>query len=1108
MKTPYRFHLVFALLATIPLTAKAAEPEVLLLDFCTTENTEVQFSRAQELLAASAVKGKTVPISDLENSKITAEQGRVLLIPESEHFPVTAVSGLSNYLTSGGNAIFVGGNRPFSAPAVRDGDRMVTYEAFIDKLKTDPRGRNIGFIQEDMDIQRYTPGVPSEKPATATLVDDGKTLSVHVERYANWDTWTTSAADIVTIPADTEFLRIKAKGDTFHLSIELQEKDGSRWIAAPAVKNEWDTYVLPVDAFRLWESPQRGEKGDHVRFENVNRVVIGIADSHTPRVRAGMSYNFAVQDIESLPKVQTQYDRFYPVDFSLECIAPCYKSYKLNGPMTIVSGERLFNYPGVAVSPVPRMLGHGIDMNRPWRFIPIATAQNLAGGRGYPAWIMLNLDRQYKGAAVAGMGFSLDTILNDWNLSAILVDLSKRLGSDAFLAGAGASDFVVDAGTSFRFGGEPVRTVSGLKVRAAISSADGTVVAEFEKPTNGDEGIFADATLNTPGSYRCIVELKDTQNRTVDGIETEIVVLDGKPDPHSAFIRIEKDNFILDGNYWYPNGINFFPTYIVAGMGANDFFHNGWGNRSFYDPVLVEEDILIAKSVGINMLSVLMSHRSKFDPVPLRDFLYRCRKHGMKVNLFDGTASPLEFREDVLRQNIEGSRLRDNATLFCYDIIWEATNHIYAPASRERFRPVWNRWLEGQYGNKENAVKDWKFNPGANEAGLIAPPTDEQFMRDGDHRVFVAVYRRFMDDHTAKLWQRAVDGLRRLDPNHLITNRAGNIHPFDNGFTGPVKALDFLSPEGYSIPDGEAGEGAIGFATRVIDYYSGGKPIVWSEFGKPISWGEFGDTDPKTVASAIDASGTYMELYYRRGLEAGSQGFAPWWWSGGYRVDETSDFGIINVDGTLRMAAEVVRLYNPQIQTPRQRQAGSVPFDFDPDEHAGGYPGLIFGKGGKAYLDAASKGKMLAFCTEATGKTSVNVPITGIGNVPYTGSNPVKYLNGIFEKVEYKNATGQWVEIDDSATIRHNGRLELRVRVANLGEVPFIATSDTGGVCVYVTLGEKVLRVPIPSDLPRLQDVTVAGIAIPADWHGTLSFRLEAKDRAVFGDEFRCTVTE
>ena len=1104
ISTRFLFFSILSVCLFFSSAAHCGEPVVVFLEFHTGADAPALISHTKECFTNSAVQWQSITLADFEAQKLAFNEEQVLLVPESESFPASAVGALDAYLKSGGKVLFVGGDRPFTNPAVRFEGRIITQKAYHEKLKAGP-GRDLGIIQKDKQYHPHCYADISVTGSSAVFAGDEKSMKFHIGQHAGWETWAVSVPPVALL-FDTRLLRVRARGDAPCLSLELTEEDGSRWIAVFEIKKEWDTCLIPQDAFRIWESPQRGRPGDRVRFENVRQAVIGIADSHTPGVISGMPYNFELQKIDSLPETQVAGDSFYPASFSLEGIAPCYKSYRLDGPVTIVAGEHRFDYPGSVISAIPRMGGLGITMERPWRFLPVAKAQNKAGGRAYPAWIMLHLDRQYKGAVVAGMGFSLDTILKEKELSVIMVNLVKRVAAGSFLAGGGASDFVVDAGIPFPFGAEPFKVRGNMKIQASIRNTEGGVVAEFEKTIseqNMEHGaVISETTLNQAGVYRCTVELKDAQNRTHDKIESEIIVDDGTPDPPSAFVRIEKDNFVIGGKPWYPSGVNFYPIYGVAGMESNDF-QTGWGNRRFYDPVLVEEAILDAKSAEMNMLSVHPSDFRTLDFRAIRDLLYRCRKHEMKLNLFASAASPLQFREDLLRQLIEEARLRHHASLFCYDIIWEPTNYIYSPNFRERFRPEWNRWLEGQYGSKENAVKDWMFEPGTDEKGLLAPPSDAQFSQDGGHRVFVAAYRRFMDDHTAKLWQRAVDQLRLLDPNHLITNRAGNIHPYDNGFTGPVKALDFISPEGYSISPGTKGEAAVGFAVRVIDFYSGGKPIVWSEFGKSVSGADF-----QPVASLLKQSGEYIEQFYRRGLEAGAQGFVPWWWPGGYRVNENSDYGICNLDGTLRQSAEVAQRYADQIQKPRNRRAGTVPFDFDPDEHAGGYPGLVFGKGGEAYLDAAGKGEMLLFRTEADGKTSVDVPLKGIGNVPYTGNNPVKYLNGIFEKVEYRDSAGHWIEMTDSTIIRHRGPLELRVRIANMGLVPFVATTGTGGVAVYATLGEQVLRFPIQSDLPRLQDTTLTDIIIPAQWKGTLSLRFEAKERAVFGDEFRFGIEE
>ena len=1092
----FLFFLLFFSVAITAFSAPENGPTLLYLDFHTGEGQNQALAVGEKKFNEAGLPWKTVPLSTLENKQLFPQPGQVLLVSESEFFPADAIAGLEAWFKAGGNVIFTGGDLPFTEPAVRDGDYLFSPACFNEKLKKGTPGHDLGVIKSGMVYRRQAPSETTDAQASASVDQD--TLNVHASRYARWETWV-APANSVKIPANAQYLRVEAKGDAPSLSIELKEEDGSRWIASFALKKDWETFLLPRNAFRVWASPKRAGAGDGVRFEKVKEVVIGLSDTHTPGVTKDGSYRYAIRHLEALTDVADVGARFYPPAFSLEGIAPNYKSYQLSGPVTVTMTDgKTWQYAGNIVSTVPRMTGLGITMKRPWRFIPRAVATNQQGGKGYPSWIMLYLDRQYKGCAVAGMGFSLDMILKTPELTAELITLAKQMSAGYFLAGGGPADFIADVNTTVRYGAEFLRIGADAKVRVAIHPPTGTPLAHFERTITTTDPQTAEVKVTRPGVYRCTVELLDSKDHVADRIVSELVVLDGKPDPAAAFIRVENDNFILQGKKWYPNGVNFYPVYGVAGLDAEDY-KSGWGDRRFYDPALVEEMIVNAQAAGINLLSVHPSDNRSLDPKAIRDLLYRCRKHGMKLNLFVGAASPLDFQENSLQRLIDEARLRGDAALFCYDIIWEATNYIYRNDHRQRFRPEWNRWVTRQYGGDiGNAVADWKFDPGADEKGLLHPPTDEQFKNDGDHRVFVAAYRRFMDDHTAKLWQRAVDRLRKLDPNHLVTNRSGNIHAYDNGFSGPVKALDFLSPEGYTISHDRVGEGAIGFSTRLIDYYSSGKPIIWSEFGMRVNASGY-----LPNAGMVEKYARYNELFYHRGLEAGAQGFAPWWWPGGYRVNERSDFGITNVDGSLRLPGQLTKDYAKRVQTPRDRRVGNVAFDFDPDKHAGGYPALVFGVGSEAYLAAVQKGGMLQIRTEATGKTSVDVPIRGVGNVPYTGKNPVKYLNGAFEKVEYKNNAGQWTEITDSETIRHRGSLEMRLKIANMGEVPFIAKAEQGAVAVRVALGEKARYFPIKSDLPRLKDATLTGITLPATVQGEISFRFEARNRAVFGEDFR-----
>ena len=113
------------------------------------------------------------------------------------------------------------------------------------------------------------------------------------------------------------------------------------------------------------------------------------------------------------------------------------------------------------------------------------------------------------------------------------------------------------------------------------------------------------------------------------------------------------------------------------------------------------------------------------------------------------------------------------------------------------------------------------------------------------------------------------------------------------------------------------------------------------------------------MGELIKTQAEYHEMFYRMVLEAGADGIIPWWWPGGYRVDERSDFGIINPNGTPRPAAKLIKKYSPLIQSPRSYPEPNYWLIVDRDAHPGGYPHIIFNEGKDAYKRARLKGKNL-----------------------------------------------------------------------------------------------------------------------------------------------------
>ncbi|MCR4575629.1 MAG: beta-galactosidase, partial [Lentisphaeria bacterium] len=418
----------------------------------------------------------------------------------------------------------------------------------------------------------------------------------------------------------------------------------------------------------------------------------------------------------------------------------------------------------------------------------------------------------------------------------------------------------------------------------------------------------------------------------------------------------------------------------------------------------------------------------------------------------------------------------------------------------------WNKWLKERYGSVENAIKDWGVEPNRNEKGQVASPTDAQLRMDGEWRIYVAAYRRFMDDVTSKMWNVATQKMRALAPNQLMSFRQGNTLAHDFALTGPVKHLDFICPEGYSIPNNENGYNAAAFITRYVHFTSGGKPIIWAEFGKSIWDAQAVDISDAALKGCTD----YHDLFYRMVIDSGANGTAPWWWSGWYRVGENSDFGISNPDGTPRPMATMLTKYAPIMKTERTYNEGDVPFMVDRDAHAGGYWYMAFNTGRDAYKAARKQNKQLKLVSEATGKTSADVPLKAIGNVPCNGYNPPKYLNSEFNSVMLMLPDGTRLGVMNGAEIEwsKNSPVVVDVSIGNLGEATWVSSSGKAVKEGDVILDCGTRRIKIGQTVPKFGDAVLKHVVLADAVNGKRTFKLQlnAFGRTNFGEIFMFTV--
>ncbi len=1054
----------------------------------------------------------------------------IYIIPNARYYPQAALGSLGSYLQSGGRLIVIGGPA-FTESAVNFQGRWVT-PASVRREIQQVRPAVIKFpFNNETELAGWTRSTNDGKaPGQIRIIKDplasgGACAAIQIPRLTQWDFWLLPKAEGL-FGAGHSLLCLKVRGDsrTTQMAIELTEKDGSRWMATAPLSTQWQSVVLPLSDFRYWpDSPTKGSRGsggDHLNPQNVAAIHFGVSQSHTPAVSPG-SHALFLDDVGTAPNPVEGADfgggASLPI---IETVSPQYKVYGLSdiAAVRVAVGQNIlpqdFSLPGTAaaVAPCRRFSGVGFSGDIKWRYIPLATAvDGQSRPRGDVISMLLCNSEPGKGAMVATVGINDPKLTAHPSVVSAVVGIARRMTTGPLLLRAGSEQMSYRQGQAVVLGAElfkaaghnpnatvrmTVRPISSSSSVSAVFSSTKTfseaeTTARFEwKPERFDAAL-----------YWVTAELLDG-NRVVDQIGHEMTILaEEKPVP-DEFIKVQKGEFILKGKPWYPVGVNYWPT-SVAGIEAKDYMYwLHWLAPGKYDPAEIEEDLTQMEGMGINLVSIhlgLPEHLTN-----LLDFLGRCRDHDIRVNGFVEGASPLAFNEKQVRDLIQAGRLDQNPMIFAYDIIWEPGNSVFNKEGRPRWDPDWQDWIVRQYGSIENAEKDWRFSVQRNGEQATSP-SDQQLSQDGNWRIMVAAYRRFMDDLMSRKWNDATRRLRTIVPRQLLSFRQGNTFPHDFALTAEVKHIDFICPEGYAIPNSEDGYNSAGFITRYVTYTTGGKPVIWAEFGSTV-W------NPVTVSpnpDSIVAQGRYQDMFYRMVLQSGADGTIPWWWPGGYRTDEKSDFGILNPDRSLRPAATALVQYAPKIRAARTLPAAEVPFVADRDANAGGYWYMAFNSGRNAYAAAAAQGKMLVVRSRGSGTTSVDTPLTAVGNTPCNGHNPPQFLNAEFNFFRVQDSQGRWVDIHNGDTVKvtPDKPVMAAASVGNLQEAMWVSPKAVplrdGMVFLASTETSQLkIEVPIVSDTPYLGDAEFGSfeLAKTIRQKTQVQLRMNARNRAAFGE--------
>lgn len=1078
---------------------------------------------------------------------LTTDRFDLLVLPNGGALPARSTSSIEGYLRGGGDIIAL--NTPlWQQSLIRANGKWTT----ADQCRKDRAGRApdhtlFAFNPQDIDGWLRSSNTMDVKTVCETTADGpapgARALHVTIPELTSYDTCGPARVDS-PFPEGNALTVFSAKGDshTSQLLVEWREKDGSRWMAVVALTQEWRQYVLAPEDFRFWQSaPNRGFSGDRFRPENAETMAVGLALTHTAALGGGR-HEYWVGPFGTAP-VTTEYKEMLVSSDppKLETLSPRYKFFECSDVARIgPAGEGVmppqsssaeppaiafdpasvstYPVPSAIRSPHPRPGGAGFDKGRAWRYIPLLEASGdfpgAAAWRGNPATLMVHADGPYKGGVWAS--FAVGDM--DWYKGEKVLDLIRRVAQRMTIP-----IYVLDGGSAYYTYLED----QGIRVGARVVN-----VGRTEQATADVRVDLFDNTANRlmsrdyhmilqPGEVRSVsyrhtpkwwpdeeqCDFWANVDCTYEGARVDFVqsrFRAWRPKAQKHFVTAADGQFVLDGKPWKAHGINYMPS---SGIGTEDgqYFEHWLGARS-YDPEIVQRDLEHIKDLGFNSVSIFIYDNS-VEAGNLLDILWRLDNLGMKANLSLRPGTPMEFLWPQISKIIKYYRLWDNDTVFAYDLAWEPS--FGSQADRKKWDPDWEAWVVERYGSIANAEKDWAYSIPRDAAASVTNPLPHETDTDGEWRRMVAAYRRFLDTLLYKKYGEARRLVRGLDPNHLVSFRMseaanptyrweGRI-PYD--FPYLAAGVDFLAPEAYGrIGDWERLRPAY-FVNAYGRWAAPEKPLIWAEAG--VNTWDVGamDESPARLEFAAQA----YDLFYKMLIDTRASGVFFWWYPGGFRHGENSDFGVINPDGTDKPVTKVIRERGPEFLDSPPAKPVDYWIAIDRDAHPEGVLG-VYSKGGDEFWAATDGGRTVGLRTAGTGTTSANCPLTAVGGTPYNGSNPLQYLDAAFDRVQVADSRGQWVDVPKGGGVSVGKRdsISVRVDLTNLGEAKLLASGD-GRVRLLIQRGTSEERVDLQADVEHLASAEIGPFEYDC---GTLTgpteveLVLEGRQGVRFGERF------
>ena len=462
------------------------------------------------------------------------------------------------------------------------------------------------------------------------------------------------------------------------------------------------------------------------------------------------------------------------------------------------------------------------------------------------------------------------------------------------------------------------------------------------------------------------------------------------------------------------------PSYGVAERNGRLFEH--YVCAAAYDPDVIGYDLAHIKDIGMNAISIFVYNESIRECNNILDLITRAEELGIVTDLsIRRHVYPMDYVEDEVEELIKKLHFDENDSIVAYDIAWEPRIGHYIEKKnyigRKGWDADWAAWVVEQYGSLEHAEQLWGSPINHDEQGNIIGVTDEMLDDTSDtYTKIVSAYRRFVDDIVSKIFNEKLRHLRALAPNQLVSLRMSmsgsamttpRFTPsgFCYDFSSFASTLDFMEPEGYSLTGSETAALQIIFSNAYNRYIQPGTPVVWKEYGKHVWNGSnFSSGENGSPNDLLYAQEEYYKTTLEYCLRGHTAGMFAWFYAGGFRPGENSDYGILNPDGSDRPATKLLREYAPKFLSLDKCAAPDIILTVERDDSNRGIFAM-YDQTKDALRKAFDEGKSVAFinkkqtavCDTVYADTTLD---EAVGGTAAEGKYPLRYVNGMIKNVE------------------------------------------------------------------------------------------------------------